>query len=68
MIRWLLSRLRVCTHCRRGDHRETCEGAFGVLRLRCLDCERATPLGWIYVGCSNHRRSLTRAPWELDDA
>jgi hypothetical protein len=67
-VRRLARLWRRAVHCRRGEHRETCEVAFGVLRLRCLDCERATPLGWIYVGCSNHRRRLHRAPWELDDA
>jgi hypothetical protein len=59
-VRRLARLWRRVTSCRRGEHRETCEGSFGVLRWRCLDCDRATPLGWIYVGCSNKKVQ----PWE----
>ena len=43
-------------YCPAGEHRETVEGSFGVLRRRCIDCGHATPLGWIYVGVSNKAR------------
>ena len=54
------SLIRRVLDCRRGEHRETVEGSFGVLRLRCLDCGRTEAKGWIYVGVSNRKAK----PWE----
>lgn len=60
-LRAVLLRIwRRIAHCRFGEHRETAECAFGVMQLRCVDCQLARPLGWVYLHASNKKPH----PWE----